>query len=365
MRQYFKAIWGLQGLVNALIGGTPSSGSSLLSVLMNSHSSLCIGPELSLFSHPFFWMERGSQWRQGLLDGLATPIYSLEPNRWTLRRGFLPFSHLCDTDDLGWFGLTVLDLSDMISGCDDGLSFYRAFSKRVCQYRGKRYFCEKSPPNLYSSSRFLSETGDRVILTIRHPFDTIRSLLRRHLSFQSAISIWILDAAMIHALANRESVHVCRYEDLVTNPTLTLDNIFQFLAVDLEGACIVDQAKHHQVSLDRAVNPRETIQSWQHSPFGPIAANLIGKWTTDMDARIITLSTFFETIDSHELQLLDLDVGITLMDLASFFDYDISTEMLSAPKDSLYLMHVEKIKEAYEDCSRSLHKRCVAPQFLN
>ena len=79
----------------------------MLSVMLDAHSEVLCGPELALFSHPFFWTQEGREWRERLQSYLGQDDQATRSPAWTLAEGVCPYTDIVYTNTLPWYGLSV------------------------------------------------------------------------------------------------------------------------------------------------------------------------------------------------------------------------------------------------------------------
>ena len=253
-----------------LIGGTPSSGSSLLSVLLDNHSQICCGPELSLFSHPFFWSKIPKQ------DWFRVLRQKIEDNdklddEHNIYNGFI--NHNCTVDllDLKWYGTNKDDLISLLETTENGADFFIKWAQIQAHRHNKIVYCEKSPPNIFTCNYFVNSVPESIcILCIRNPLDTISSLRKRGLKLYTAASIWLCEAYIISLSKDKDSIYINRYEDLVNDPIKMLNKLFSEMKIPEEGSNIQELSMSGALSPDRAINSRESIKTWNHTPFKKI-----------------------------------------------------------------------------------------------
>ena len=112
-----------------LIGCCPSSGSTLLSLLLDAHPQMICGPELWLFAHPFFWSLKGQAWQERLTRFFRTgaPDYFELPD-WNLNHGVCEYADLLVANHLEYYASSLDELFGSISGCGSG----RELAARIC-----------------------------------------------------------------------------------------------------------------------------------------------------------------------------------------------------------------------------------------
>jgi hypothetical protein len=245
-----------------MVGCCPSSGSTLLSVILDAHSKILCGNELNLFSHPFFWKARNQQWRSRLLTALVTPHPFLR--NWTLENGFVPYINLVDLENLPWYGYNIFSMMRLIQSCNSGKEFADKFWKPVLKKYDKDIWVEKSPPNLYSLSYFLEAYPEgRGIVIVRDGRDVVCSLKKRGFSLGAAISNWLTETTMSLELSKFSRVLLVKYEDLVFSTQPTMEKITRFLGVESEIDRLLDYTAYTNRNLGDA---RESVKSWKQHP---------------------------------------------------------------------------------------------------
>lgn len=251
-----------------LAGGVPSSGSTLLSVLLDAHPDIFSGPETTLFCHPPLWQgSEGTALRDfaNFLDGTAAP------------EGFIPWSYP-DARSLAYYGWGLEQARLALAASPTMVDFVQGFYEKSSQYRGQLKVVEKTPQNLYAASAFLElSPTSKIILTIRSPLGVIPSLVRRGVNRKVAAIIWLWDAAVVRGLTTRfdkHRVHLVRYEDLVTEPVDQLNAVCHFLGVPPRAADMIARRASDRAQFDSSLRSNEGGASsvWQHSPLGAISS---------------------------------------------------------------------------------------------
>jgi hypothetical protein len=251
-----------------LAGGIPSSGSTLLSVLLDSHSSVYCGPETALFCHPRTW-----QTGQAGTEDFLSFLESGEP-----RDGFIPWS-FPDSNALAFYDSDLDSVGRLLRQSASMSDFAQRFYRASGGYGGEPCVVEKTPQNLYGMNAFLGAVpGAKVILTVRSPAGIVPSLIRRGVNPAVAASIWLYDAALVRSIAeihSEERVCVIRYEDLVKDPALELRRLCRFLAVDDEAESMMTRKRSARAHKDASLRKTgsNAAATWRHSPLGDIVAD--------------------------------------------------------------------------------------------
>lgn len=262
-----------------LIGSCGSSGSTLLSVMLDAHPDLLSGPELALFSHPFFWRTHGASWREPLLKYLDEGYRATFRPEWTLANGFCPYSGLVLENTMAWYGLSSDRLKGLIGESADGRGLARAMYGPLLERQGKRRWVEKSPQNVYAFQAFLEAyPHGRVVYMVRDARDVVCSLMRKGWGgFKRTLAFWLVDTALCETFRDHPRAHRVRYEDLVRDPRDTVAKLLDFLGVSPE----VDRVLNfHSVSARAAAADASSAgqPTWHHAPTQPIGDKAVGAW---------------------------------------------------------------------------------------
>lgn len=263
-----------------LVGCCPSSGSTLLSIMLDAHEDVLCGPELAIFSHPRFWTSRDERWRDSLRRRLGGNVDNPRRPDWSLDSGFCPFVDAVYPQNLPWYGVTPDELRSWVDEGLSGAELATRLFERALERRGATVWAEKSPPNLYSIPLFLDAfPRGRAIVVVRDGRDVVCSLLRRQFCFAAAAATWTVEAALSLALSRMPRVHLLRYEDLVMRPREALDRLTRAIGI--------------RPSIDRMLRYTETssrirddasihVTAWQNSPARPLSESSIGRWRSDL-----------------------------------------------------------------------------------
>lgn len=264
-----------------LVGCCPSSGSTLLSVILDTHPLLCSGPELGLFSHPFLWTDRGERWRERLLRYTEPTTNVLALPEWSLKEGICPWIGFCELPNFAWYGCDVAGLRARLPEWHDIHALIDFFFRRPLQEAGKTIWVEKSPTNIYAMRSFLEAyPHGRGVVMIRDGRDVVCSLMKRGYAFAHAASIWVLEAALTLALSKHPRVHLIRYEDLVGESRRALTRLMGFLNLDAELDKLLDYQNSRRARTDASIR----LSTWKTSPQQAISTGSVGRWRDELSA---------------------------------------------------------------------------------
>jgi len=197
-----------------LIGGSPSTGSSLLRQILNRHSEIYCGPETQLFTHPQLF----EKWDKSKYQLLGKPLLT-SPDIHLTRGGNLI------GEEQGW---SLPDINTLLDKSIDFKVFCDTYFARSASLYGKQIWIDKTPSNVLSFDAFLKtwENGT-VVHIVRDPLDIVASLIERGLPLFLAVSRFLFNTA--HALISKDNSNylIIRYEALVASPEEALDPILK------------------------------------------------------------------------------------------------------------------------------------------
>ena len=234
-----------------IIGGCPRSGTTLMRVMLDTHSQICCGPECSLLL-PKWPHVRNLARRFTLPQGTIQALFSTSPSQ-------------------GWFA-------------DE---FFRLY----CATQGKPRWAEKTVANIHHMDFIFSRFPHaRFIHMVRDGRDTVCSLrthprhkvvngqlvkLNTRHPVEPCVQRWV--EYVRAGLAHRSDPRYLeiRYEDLVTNPRTTLERVLAF----------VDEPFEEQVLDYHAVEggSRESTHNPQNPEANrPLYKKALARWRTDL-----------------------------------------------------------------------------------
>ncbi len=341
-----------------LVGGAPSTGTTILSVMLDAHPEIFCGPELAVLSHPALFTRPFAQFRQQFAEYLAPDHWRREDPIEKMRKGFCPYVLLYE-DNLNFYGLNRKTfLADLyaINNLDQLLAhLFEACSERD----EKKIWAEKTPGNIYSFRAFLDRfTNGRVVYMVRDPRDQIYSLLRRGYDFRDALSIWLVDTAVCELLRDVPRAHAIKYEDLVKDTEGTLITLLDFLEITPEVDAMLDHTnKSQRIAADATLRG---TGSWQAVPSEPVSTKPVGGGSKAFTPAQVTLLRGTSIVDPPpgygEL------TGTTALNLASRLGYTLETDKDPSEKELLDLCASEAlfIPGSCFSGSDLHHSRCTA-----
>jgi len=263
-----------------LIVSVGSSGSTLLSILLDRHPLLACGPELSVFNKSRIYgnMRKFQKMLPAWLDrGLSTNgpaeyrefFFNLEAYFWTRNE----LVHLAND---------AAHLRD----------FFDRFYARYLKKRKKRIWGEKTGSNVYCIPEFLKlYPKAKIIHLVRDGRDMVCSMMGRpRNSAYHCVTSWLFGVSAAVSFRGRNEYLEVRYEDLVLDPQSQLDRICHHLGIKFDPEMLKPSDDNYWKRFSKG-NIHDT---WKENPFSRNLSNRsIGRYRTDMDNDIEAL--FWQT----------------------------------------------------------------------
>ncbi len=287
------------------IGGAGSTGSTLLSVMLDSHPKIACGPELSVFN------------KAKLYEDFTNVQLLLE--RW-LQRGLKTdgyFRYYNTFEHLSAYHLTPSQLVTMVRQAKDLRGFLDSFILYILNCNHKQLFAEKTPSNAYCFPQILKFYPNAKLVHIyRDGRDVICSWKRRGYSWFQGASMWLYNTCAALRLENDPRYFSLSYESLVSNPESVLKRLCSFLNIEYDPAML-------QMGSERS-QKRNRVNTWTVYPGkDPISTRSVGRYRRDLSAMgLYVFSRTRLTAAAH--QQLNSDITTT-SDLMARLGYTIGS----------------------------------------
>jgi len=323
-----------------MIGSCGSSGSSLVSYLINLHPSVVCPPELFLLNKKKLYSIPFTQLKEGIKIALENryQVKQRKIRRKTLNNRFLTISEL-DTFALGSstyahikhgepfldppnrLGWTLESWLKILNFSNSFEEFVESIFQIIILESGKKRWAEKTPSNCYCIREFLElfPTGN-YIHVIRDVRDVVPSLMRRGASPEIAARRWLHDNALWLSHRNNLRCHQVKYEELVRKPHDILDKLFAYLNEDTVSKEILESHKaNHEMNYHKTWNLR-TNQG--------ISTLSTGKWKKkNFPEKRYLEQLFRNTYISHEFaKIIGLKDSININEMIFELGYDLLDE---------------------------------------
>lgn len=264
--------------MSVLIGGSGSSGSSMLRTVINRHDDIFSGAELNFFNKEQIFLD----WQKK-----KNLIFRTFPKISTY--GWFPYygTNLLHTD-YGWEKNELLSLIDNSGTLNE---FAMSFFEKSLNDNQSKLWVEKTPSNAYSFTHFLEMfTNGKVIHIVRDPLDAIYSLTKRGFSSWFATGIWVYNTISAEAANRSPRYKLVKYESLVSNPTQEIREICNFLGVSFQPKMVDSDVSN------------DGLRTWNNARTGKISKSSIGGFGSAADevkAEILAALYHFRLKDKH------------------------------------------------------------------
>jgi len=238
-----------------IIGGSGSSGSTLLISILNRHPLIAGGPELSLlnksyfFDNPYIKIKKES--KKITKKGLCTNGWFLYPK--------IHFKKYIYSDK---------EFQNLIEKAESQKELLDNFFIQYLLKKQKSIWAEKTPSNSYCFKQLLElYPKARIIHIYRDGKDVITSLIKRGMSPYFASMLWLYNTSFALMFKNHPNYYEIKYEDLVGNPKKVIVELCNFLNIDFSEKMLNTQSKTN-VKID----------TWNNTPDSKISNNSVGNY---------------------------------------------------------------------------------------
>lgn len=248
-----------QNLGRILMGGSGSTGSSLLKNIFGRHSRIFASQETSILA------------KASLYTDWPTARRRLGRTHWLglHNHGF----HLYDRIDIDEEEL-LLSQSEALAhadAADSVLDFVDRLFGPALADREADIWLEKTPANAATLGHFLAaDPSAYVIHTVRDPLDTIASLVARGQSPYYATSLYLLNTACAMAHRDHPRYLEIRYEDLVADPPTSIKKLCANLGIVYEEDMLIPQQEQHLKGT--------SLPSWQYDETAAIGRGSVRRF---------------------------------------------------------------------------------------
>ncbi len=249
-----------------LIGGSGSSGSTLLAKALDRHPKIVCTPEMSFFNKHVVY----GDFRK----------FKRNFPRW-ISKGVPTNGYFAYTSMFPWRSASCIsdtDLTDWARRSRNIRDFVEQMQTHLFRNNDKSIFVEKTPSNCYCFSDFLEAfpTG-RVIHIVRDGRDVVSSLIDRGYDVFKATSMWLYNTAAGLACHDSSRYLMVHYEDLVRQPEVEIKKVCEHLSVEYSSKMLVVDGSDMDAS--------RMVSTWRNSPTkDPINPSSVGRYKVDLNA---------------------------------------------------------------------------------
>ncbi len=232
-------------MMRILIGGSASTGSSLLKNILSRHPDIFSGGETSLFTKKELFLDfnaNKSRINRRFPLGLRSHSYHMYNGVDLLRQEY------------GW---TEKEISKIINQANSFHEFADLFFDKGINQYNKKHWIEKTPANAYLFKEFLDAFPESWVIHItRHPRNAIYSMIRRGYNLLEACGIYLLNTAAGMRCSGDAKYYQIKYEDLIASPEESIASLMNHLDLNFMPQ-MLDEGNPYNIEETK-------IQSWRH-----------------------------------------------------------------------------------------------------
>ena len=243
-----------------IIGGSPSTGSSLLRQILNRHSKIVCAPETHIWCKEKIFQD----WNRYKQKLIKKSIFGL------VSEGLFHFVGI-DKSQIPNYNNSVP--KNLLADSPDIYTFFSLFMKEYYDLQEGQIYGEKTPANSINFKNILQSSSDILCIhTVRNPYDAIASLVARGKTPFEATAIYLYNSAHGMSCSNDERVIIMRYENLVENPKAEISNLLSSLSLDFEANVLESGNKRkHEVTK---------LESWNYDETDKVQKGSVGRFQT-------------------------------------------------------------------------------------
>lgn len=263
--------------MSVLMGGSGSTGSSLVKNILNRSKDLFSGAELAFYSKNEVytnWDKYANRINKRGVRGLRNFGYHLYNG-----------TDLNDEANLN----SESDIRQMIQDSQSIEHFSKLFFQKALEHNNAKIWMEKTPANSACFSYFLdSFENGKVIHMVRNPYDTIASLVSRGFDPFYATGIYLLNTASGLSMSERKDrYHEIKYEAVIGKSASTIKTACDFLDIQFDDNMLMSQGE--QITDSQ-------LKGWNHDETGNIGRSSIGRFENLSDEERSIIMTAINSI---------------------------------------------------------------------
>jgi len=281
------------------VGGSGSSGTTLVKTILNSHPNIYCGKELNLFNSSFFY-----DYSFPFSEHLFRKKLDLELNifKFSLKR----------------YGLSIAEICMFAATSRFFIDFCNKIIEHSLNTSGKIRWAEKSPSNC----RFIEQIidmypGAKYIHVVRDGRDVVLSLKKRGWSYTDALRRWLYDSMCGVRFRGKEFYYEIQYENLVKIPEKNISDLFDFLGEDVSVQDLMKARRKDKIT---------GFTSWTTSPSANITDIGVCKWYSLPISIKKTLERDFKHVclSKKASKQLGISENFSGNEALKYFEYDLN-----------------------------------------
>ncbi len=292
-----------------IIGGSSSTGSSLFRQLLNRHSAIFCAPETYLFCHPKLYTDWEAS-KHLIFKNKFNPLARFQDG------GVMLFDQILLNNNELHFPEQKMQKEILHEAPSLHAFSNRLFSYSLAYYQ-KKIWAEKTPANANCFALLEASFSDvYCIHTIRHPYDTIDSMMRRGHSLYYATALYLYHCAQALRMRNAANYIEIKYEDLVMVPETSLASVLKPMELKLEMEML---AKGND-ELDES----EQLKGWEHKETDKVKSSGAYRLLDTNPEKCKLIQSAIQTIQLSSEYAKSMGIEfINIEQLSKYFDYKL------------------------------------------
>ncbi len=319
--------------MSVIMGGSGSTGSSLVKNILNRHSDVFAGEETSFFAKQLIyndWSKAKKRITKRKLKGLKNMGY-----------------HIYNGTDLeqSEYGHSKTEIEILANQSETLLEFCDRFYHPALTQSSAKLWMEKTPANSACFSLFLDQfEKGKVIHMLRNPYDSIASLWSRGYDLHYSVGIYLLNTSSgISASSNKERYHEIKYEDVVQRPSETISKVCSFLEIEYNSEMLTSKDEKIEVSQ---------LSGWNYDETANIGTKALGRFDRLQEEKRIQLLEAVSMIKVSDAGKKYNNIEyVNIRDICKTLDYKFyeidSSDTHSNLKKELRKDRFERLKRGY------------------
>mgnify|MGYP000285562696 CR=1 FL=1 len=302
-----------------LMGGSGSTGSSLLKNILGRHTQIFASQETSLFA------------KEKLYTDWSYSKNRIFKTRWRGLKNY-GFHRYAQVDFyLDEIDLSTTQIKQLIKTSATLPDFAHALFNKKTSEKNVQYWLEKTPANSCQFKNFQNSfPTSKIIHTVRHPLDAIASMMARGHDPYYATCIYLVNTACGLSCRNDENYIEVKYEELVGAPDQTLQNICADLNLKFQSNMLQPKQEDHiQVTK---------LEGWQYDEtqaVGKKSINRFEKLEIEQQHEILSAVASIR-INEFGRRFYQTNIS-SIHEISEILEYDIRLSDLPKPINSQYL----------------------------
>ena len=291
-----------------IIGGSGSTGSSLLKNILGRHPDIFASQEMSLFTKKALYAD----WQKN-----KKRIFN---KKWTGLKTY-GFHRYAQVDFyLEELGVDHRYIAQAIDQSTSLPHFVDRLFAPALHHKGANHWLEKTPANSCLFHDFLDAFDEGIVIhTVRHPLDTLASLVARGFDAYYAVGVYLINAALGLSVRGHDRYLEVKYEDLVRDPASVIGQLCASLSLPFYPQ-LLHPGQEEYIKVTK-------LKGWNYDETEAVNQGSVNRFNTMSSERQAEIETAAASIQLNEVGKEYFSTSInTISEIASILGYDITLQ---------------------------------------